>query len=68
MANQSNVKEVAQLKIHIVFVSIIALFGILSLGGGSVYIASGQNVTTTNDPDASFGFCGSSYPATPWRQ
>src|SRR5687768_17448850 len=47
MANQSNVKEIASLKIRIVFVSIVALFGILSLGGGSVYIASGQNVTTT---------------------
>ena len=47
MANQSNVKEVAQLKIPIVFVSIIALFGIVSIGGVSVYIASGQNVTTT---------------------
>ncbi len=47
MANQSNVKEVAQLKIRIVFVSIFALFGILSMGGGLVYNASGQNVTTT---------------------
>ena len=47
MANQSNVKEVTQLKIRIVFVSIFALFGILSMGGGLVYNASGQNVTTT---------------------
>lgn len=47
MANQSNVKVVAQLKVHIVFISIIAFFGIMSFGGTSVYIASGQNVTTT---------------------
>ena len=47
MANQSNVKEVAQLKVPIVFASIIALFGMVSFGGVSVYVASGQNVTTT---------------------
>lgn len=46
MANQSNVK-VAQLKVHIVFVSVIALFGILSLGGTSVHNASSQSVATT---------------------
>ena len=48
MVNQSDVK-IAQLK-HIILVSIIALFGILSLGGASVYIASGQSVTTTATP------------------
>ena len=47
MANQSNVKVVAQLKVRIVFISIVAFFGIMSFGGASVYIASGQNVTTT---------------------
>ena len=47
MSNQSNVKVVAQLKVHIVFISIIAFLGIMSFGGTSVYIASGQNVTTT---------------------
>ncbi len=41
MANHSIVKG------HIVFISMIALFGILSLEGASVNVVSGQNVTTT---------------------
>ena len=49
MVNQSNVKIIS-IKVHIILVSIIALFGILSLGGASVYIASGQSVTTTATP------------------
>jgi hypothetical protein len=53
MANRSNVK-VPQLKVYIVLVSIIALFGILSLGGTSVYIASGQSVTMTQTQASDF--------------
>jgi len=41
MENHSIVKG------HIVFISMIALFGILSLEGASVNVGSGQNVTTT---------------------
>ncbi len=41
MANHSIVKG------HIVFISMIALFGILSLECASVNVVSGQNVTTT---------------------
>lgn len=50
MTNKSKEKKGSKLKIYFVFVSLIAIFGILNLGYASLDVANAQSTTTTATP------------------